>query len=131
MTQIIIEGDSPEQYLEQVLSSPDSFRPSNCPACGKKGLWHNGSYLRHPDRSTAEHKALNKIPIFRCQMSSVPQSMLMPAHVPCTKTLAFMVDSANHFSTCFVRQAHQPYQQRASTIKTNDWPLESMATTDA
>ena len=131
MTQIIIAGDSPEQYLEQVSSSPDSFRPANCPNCNKGGLWHHGYYLRYPDRNTAEHKALNPVPILRFPLSSLRQDMLMPASVFGTKALAFMVDSANDFIACFVRQAHQPYQQRESAIKTYNWPLESMATTDA
>jgi len=131
MTQIIVAGDSPEQYMEQLSSSPDSFRPANCPDCSKEGLWHHCSYLRYPDRATADHKALNPVPILRFQMSSLRQYMLMPAHVPGTKALAFMVDSANYFIACFVRQADQPYQQRTSTIKTYDWTLESLATTDA
>lgn len=128
MAHIMIAGDSPEQYMEQVSSSPDSFRPTNCLGCSKKGLHHHGSYLRYPDRATAEHKALNPVPILRFQMSPLQQDMLMPAHVPGTQTMAFMVDTANHSITHFARKAHQPDQQRVSAIKANDCPLESLAT---
>jgi len=131
MTQIIVAGDTPEQYLEQVSSSPDSFRPANCPGCSKEGLWHHGSYLRYPDRTTADHKALNKIPILRFQMSSLRQYMFMPANVSGTQTMAFMVDTANHSSAHFARKGHQPDQQRVSAIKANDCPLESLATANA
>jgi hypothetical protein len=131
MDRIIVAGDTPEQYIEQVSSSPDSFRPANCPGCSKEGLWHHGSYPRYPDRATADHKALNPVPILRFQMSSLRQDMLMPSNVPGAQALAFMVDTANHSIAHFVRKAHQPYQQRASTIKAYDCPLESVATTDA
>jgi len=131
MTHIMIAGDTLEQYLEQLSSSPDSFRPANCPDCSKAGLWHHGAYLRYPDRSTAEHKALNPVPILRFHLSPLWQDMLMPAHVHGTETVAFMVDSTNRSIAHFVRQAHQPYQQRASAIKAYDWTLESLARTDA
>jgi len=114
--------------MEQVSSSPDSFRPANCPACRKGGLWHHSSYLRYPDRTTAEHKALNPVPILRFQMSSLRQDMFMPANVPSAETMAFMVDTANHSIAHFARKGHQPDQQRVSAIKANDCPLESLAT---
>jgi len=131
MAHIMIAGDTLEQYLKQLSSSPDSFRPANCPGCSKGGLWHHGSYLRYPDRSTAGHKALNPVPILRFQMPSLQQDLFMPANMYGTESLAFMVDSANHSIAHFVRQAHQPYQQRVSAIKANDCPLESLATADA
>jgi len=131
MAHIMIAGDNLKQYLEQLSSSPDSFRPSNCPGCGKGGLWHHGTYLRYPDRSTAKHKALNPVPILRFQMPSLQQDMFMPANMHCTEAMAFMVDTANHSIAHSVRTAHQPYQQRASAIKAYDWPLESLAATDA
>jgi len=64
-------------------------------------------------------------------MSSLQQDMFMPANMYGTEAMAFMVDSANHFIACFARQSDQPHQQQTSAIKTNDWALESMATTDA
>jgi len=131
MAHIMIAGDTLEQYLKQLSSSPDSFRPANCPGCSKGGLWHHGSYLRYPDRSTVGHKALNPAPILRFQMPSLRQDLFMPANMHGTEALAFMVATANHSIAHFVRQAHQPYQQRVSTIKANDWPLESLAATDA
>ncbi len=131
MDRIIVAGDTPEQYLEQVSSSPDSFRPSNCPNCSKEGLWHHGSYPRYPDRTTAEHKALNPVPILRFQVSSLQDDMLMSANVPGTPAMAFMVDTANDSIAYSLRTADQPYQQRVSTIKTDDWTLESLAATDA
>jgi len=131
MAHIMIAGNTLEQYLKQLSSSPDSFRPANCPGCSKKGLWHHGSYLHYPDRSTTEHKALNPVPILRFQMSSLQQDMLMPANMYGTEALAFMVDSANNSIADPVRTAHQAYQQRAFAIKANDWPFESLASTDA
>jgi len=131
MDRIIVAGDTPEQYMEQLSTSPDSFRPANCLGCSKEGLWRHGFYLRYPDRATADHKALNPIPILRFQVSSLLQDMLMSADVSCAKALAFMVDSANDFIACFVRHADQPYQQRASAIAAYDWTLESMVATDA
>jgi len=131
MAHIMIAGDTLKQYLKQLSSSPDSFRPANCPGCSKKGLHHHGSYPRYPDRATAEHKAINPVPILRFQMSSLRQDMFMPANMYGAEALASMVATANHSIAHFVRQARQPYQQRVSTIKADDWPLESLATTDA
>jgi len=54
--------------------------------------------------------------------------MFMPAHVPGTEALAFMVDTANHSIAHFARKGHQPYQQPASAIKADDRALESLAT---
>jgi len=131
MAHIIVAGDTLEQYQEHLSSSRDSFRPANCPSCSKSGLWHHGFYLRYPDRSFGEHKALNPVRILRFHLSSLSQDMLMPACMHGAETVAFMVDSANGSIVHFVRKAHQSYQQRVSAIKAYDWTLESLATTDA
>jgi len=64
-------------------------------------------------------------------MSSLRQDMFMPANVSGAQAMAFMVDTANHSIAHFARKGHQPDQQRVSTIKAYDWPLESVAATDA
>jgi transposase-like protein len=66
---IILAGiDSLEQHLSHWQSSPDEYRPSRCPSCGKGGLWHHGCYGRKSDRENPPEHSLNPVPIprFRC-----------------------------------------------------------------
>lgn len=57
-----------EQHLSHLQSSPEDYRPAQCPSCGKPGLWHHGYYGRKADRENLTEHNLNPVPIprFRC-----------------------------------------------------------------
>ncbi len=127
MSSILIEGDTLKQYLDKLLSDPDSFRPEHCPYCGKGGLWHHGHYLRYPDRQTADHESLNPVPILRFHPSSLRQDMLMSACVHGAKAVVFM----GHATCCSAarrkRPQHRSDQPSVSACAAHDWALEPLA----
>lgn len=62
---IVPEIHSIEQYLHQLDTHPESYRPGCCPHCGCAGLWCHGCYYRHPDRDSPANKSQNPVPILR------------------------------------------------------------------
>lgn len=74
MAIILPEIYSLEQHIQQLQSSPESYRPRQCSGCGNAGVWCHGHYLRHPDRHNKVRESLNPVPIprficSRCQLS--------------------------------------------------------------
>lgn len=56
------------QYNKLLQTNLEVFRPSQCPTCGKSGLWSHGCYDRQADYEHAGSESLNpvSIPRFYC-----------------------------------------------------------------
>ncbi len=66
---IILSGiQTLKQHLFCLRSTPDLYRPAQCPHCGKNNLWNHGYYGRKSYRDNASEHLLNPVPIprFRC-----------------------------------------------------------------
>lgn len=46
MPLILSEIHNLDQHISTFLNDPDRYRPSQCPHCGKSGLWLHGVYYR-------------------------------------------------------------------------------------
>lgn len=81
--QVILSGiECLNQHIKQLKDHPDSYRPSQCPGCGKAGLWCHGRYPRWPGRNL-DDRHLNPvfIPRFLCPECGQTCSVL-PACIP-------------------------------------------------
>lgn len=56
------------QHKKTLIETPERYRSSCCPYCGKAGLWPHGTYPRKADRESGAGESLNPIliPRFFC-----------------------------------------------------------------
>jgi transposase-like protein len=62
MRNIVLNIPDIDQYLKAQKEKPEILCPSNCPNCGKAGLWHHGHYDRKTARTSSSHDPVH---IFR------------------------------------------------------------------
>ncbi len=77
------------QHHNLLETEPEKFRPEQCPACGKSGLWCHGHYARKADYEHVGSQSLNPIAIARfycpycCKTCSVlPECIPPQRHYP-------------------------------------------------
>lgn len=65
------------QYLKAQKETPELFRPTRCPSCGKTGLWIHGYYDRKADRAPGAHDPVHIFRFFcpwcNCTCSVLPE----------------------------------------------------------
>lgn len=84
MYRIVSGITSLHQHIETLHSTPEVYRPMQCPHCGLAGLWRHGCYYRKADRRPAsDAECLNpvSIPRYFCSSCSCTCSRL-PSCVP-------------------------------------------------
>ena len=83
MYRIVSGITSLQQHIETQHSTPEVYRPAQCPHCGLTGLWRHGCYSRKSNRSSPREKSvcLIEIPRYLCSACCHTCSRL-PSCVP-------------------------------------------------
>ncbi len=100
---LILRGiDSIAQHNIHVFTSPDDYRPSCCPYCGKEKPWHFGHYNRQSDREHGGRNSLNPVRILRFLLSFLQTNLFNAARMPCSEavvSMAYPTGSSGHALT--------------------------------
>lgn len=59
MKNILLNISEGDQYLKTQKERPETLRPSNCPNCGKSGLWRHGHYARKTASASSNHEPVH------------------------------------------------------------------------
>lgn len=77
---ILSDIDNLDQHISTFLHHPDRYRPSQCPHCGKAGLWMHGVYYR---QATCEKGVGCSAPIQRFLCPSCQHTCsVLPEYIP-------------------------------------------------
>jgi hypothetical protein len=127
MTRIVHEKHPLRQYLEQLSSNPDIYRPACCPHCGKSRLWHHGHYTRQADREHCSRESLNPVPVLRFHLPALRQDLFISARLHCSKALVFVANTACRSGAGFEWAFLLPNQQNTFTDPAYHKPVGAMA----
>jgi len=83
------------QHNNLLESNAEMFRPSQCPSCGKSGLWCHGHYERQADYEHSGSESLNPIaiPRFYCPHCHATCSVL-PECIPPRRHYPWLIQQA-------------------------------------
>ena len=84
MCRILPAINSLDQHLSHLQHHPETFRPRQCPHCGRCGVWRHGYYRRKADREGKDGVYLDPVPIprFYCRHCQATCSRLPSCIAP-------------------------------------------------
>lgn len=83
------------QHNEIQNTHSEKFRPSNCPQCGKSGLWCHGHYDRKADYENSGKDSLNPV--------AIPRFYCPSCHSTCS-VLPECIPPRRHYLWCIQQQ---------------------------